>query len=72
MLKAVVAALKEHPVLNTALDEDSDEIVYKNYYDIGVATATDAGLMVPVVEAVDAEYSVFEMKSVEDLCACLD
>jgi len=53
VMKAVVAALKEHPVLNTSLDEANDEIVYKHYYDIGVATATDAGLMVPVVESVD-------------------
>jgi pyruvate dehydrogenase E2 component (dihydrolipoamide acetyltransferase) len=53
VMKAVVAALREHPVLNTSLDEDSEEIVYKDYYNVGVATATDAGLMVPVVEDVD-------------------
>ncbi|MFB6183900.1 MAG: dihydrolipoamide acetyltransferase family protein [Haloarculaceae archaeon] len=53
VLKAVVAALREHPVLNTSLDEDEEEIVYKNYYNLGVATATDAGLMVPVVDDVD-------------------
>ncbi len=53
VMKAVVAALQEHPVLNTTFDEDEEEIVYRSDYHIGVATATDAGLMVPVVERVD-------------------
>jgi pyruvate dehydrogenase E2 component (dihydrolipoamide acetyltransferase) len=53
VMKAVVAALREHPVLNTSLDEDSGEIVYKHYYNLGVAVATDAGLLVPVVRRVD-------------------
>jgi pyruvate dehydrogenase E2 component (dihydrolipoamide acetyltransferase) len=54
-MKAVVAGLKEFPVLNTTLDEESEEVVYKHFYDIGVAVATDAGLMVPVVENVDSK-----------------
>jgi len=53
VLKAVTAALQEHPVMNTELDEEAEEIRYKEYYNVGVATATDAGLMVPVVEDVD-------------------
>jgi pyruvate dehydrogenase E2 component (dihydrolipoamide acetyltransferase) len=53
VMKAVTAALKEYPDLNTSLDEENGEIVYKNYYNVGVATATDAGLMVPVVDDVD-------------------
>ncbi|QLH76598.1 2-oxo acid dehydrogenase subunit E2 [Halosimplex rubrum] len=53
VMKAVVAALDEHPVLNTQLDEDSEEIVFKSDRNVGVATATDAGLMVPVVDDVD-------------------
>jgi pyruvate dehydrogenase E2 component (dihydrolipoamide acetyltransferase) len=53
VMKAVVAGLREYPVLNTTLDEDAEEIVYKGYYNLGVAVATDAGLMVPVVEDVD-------------------
>ena len=53
VVKAIVAALKEHPVLNSQLDEDNEEIVLKSDYNIGVATATDAGLMVPVVEGTD-------------------
>jgi pyruvate dehydrogenase E2 component (dihydrolipoamide acetyltransferase) len=53
VMKAIVAALKEYPILNSSLDEDEEVIRIKHDYNIGVAVATDAGLMVPVVEAVD-------------------
>ncbi|MEM9069449.1 MAG: dihydrolipoamide acetyltransferase family protein [Myxococcota bacterium] len=53
IVKAVVAALKKHPVLNSALDESSNELVYRKYYNIGIAAATDAGLMVPVIQDAD-------------------
>jgi len=53
VMKACVAALKEFPIVNASLDEDNEEIVKHHYYNVGVATATDAGLMVPVVEAAD-------------------
>jgi pyruvate dehydrogenase E2 component (dihydrolipoamide acetyltransferase) len=53
VMKAAVAALKEYPLVNASLDEENEEIVKHHYYNIGVATATDVGLMVPVVENVD-------------------
>lgn len=49
--KAVVEGLKFQRVLNSELQ--GDELVYKNYYDIGVAVSTDDGLVVPVVRDVD-------------------
>lgn len=49
--KAVVNALKEIPAVNAEIA--GDEIVYKNYYDIGVAVGTPQGLVVPVVRDVD-------------------
>ncbi|UQA60056.1 dihydrolipoamide acetyltransferase family protein [Polyangium aurulentum] len=52
-VKAVVAALKRHPSLNSAFDESSQEIVQRRYYNIGIASATEAGLMVPVVRHAD-------------------
>src|SRR5262249_54734464 len=52
-VKAVVAALKKHPILNSALDEATNEIVYRKYYNIGIAASTDAGLIVPVVKEAD-------------------
>ena len=51
-VKACVAALKEIPAVNAEID--GDDIVYKNYYDIGVAVSTDRGLVVPVVRDADA------------------
>ncbi|MFP4590152.1 MAG: dihydrolipoamide acetyltransferase family protein [Halobacteriales archaeon] len=53
VLKAVVAGLKEYPILNSELDEEEGVIRLKNYYNVGIAVATDAGLMVPVVKNVD-------------------
>jgi pyruvate dehydrogenase E2 component (dihydrolipoamide acetyltransferase) len=51
--KAVVAALKKHPILNSALDESTNELVYRKYYNLGIATATESGLIVPVVKNAD-------------------
>ncbi len=53
VMKAIVEGLKEFPALNATLDEDAEEIILKHYYNIGIAVATDAGLMVPVVDGVD-------------------
>jgi pyruvate dehydrogenase E2 component (dihydrolipoamide acetyltransferase) len=55
VMKACIAALREFPLVNAMLDEEAEEIVQKNYYNIGVATATDAGLMVPVIQDADAK-----------------
>ncbi|MFW2389306.1 MAG: dihydrolipoamide acetyltransferase family protein [Polyangiales bacterium] len=60
IVKAVTEALRRHPILNAAVDERSSEIVYKKYYNIGVAAATDAGLMVPVVQNAD-RLKLFEL-----------
>ncbi len=49
--KACIVALKEVPAVNAEID--GDEIVYKNYYDIGVAVGTQQGLVVPVIRDVD-------------------
>ena len=50
-VKAAVNALKEIPAVNAQID--GDELIYKNYYDIGVAVGTDQGLVVPVVRNAD-------------------
>jgi pyruvate dehydrogenase E2 component (dihydrolipoamide acetyltransferase) len=49
-VKALVAALKRHPALNAAYDERAGEIVERYYYNVGIASATAEGLMVPVVK----------------------
>jgi pyruvate dehydrogenase E2 component (dihydrolipoamide acetyltransferase) len=52
-LKAVVHALKIYPQMNATLDLTNGEVVYKDYYNIGVAVDTPGGLIVPVVHHVD-------------------
>ena len=50
IIKAVVLALRRHPALNSTFDEATDEIVTRRYYNIGIATAIEGGLVVPVVK----------------------
>jgi pyruvate dehydrogenase E2 component (dihydrolipoamide acetyltransferase) len=60
ILKAVASALKEFPEFNTSLDEQSQEIIFKHYYNIGMAVATDRGLIVPVIKDVDKK-NIFDL-----------
>lgn len=53
IIKAVIAGLRKYPSLNAQLDEAKQELVYKNDYHMGVAVATDQGLVVPVVKFAD-------------------
>lgn len=68
IVKAVVAALKRHPRLNSNVDESAMELVLRKTYDIGIATSTDAGLMVPVVRGCD-RLSILEIASEIDRVA---
>jgi pyruvate dehydrogenase E2 component (dihydrolipoamide acetyltransferase) len=67
VMKAVTAALKEFPFLNATLDEEAEEIILKKYYNIGMAVATDAGLMVPVVDDVDRKGLLQVASEVDEL-----
>lgn len=58
VVKALVSALREYPALNTSVDDETDEIIQKHYYNIGIAADTDKGLLVPVVKRADSK-SVF-------------
>ncbi|MCS7217783.1 MAG: 2-oxo acid dehydrogenase subunit E2 [Thermus sp.] len=58
--KAVVRALKKFPMLNASLDEERQEIVYKRYYHLGLAVATERGLIVPVLRDADRK-SILEL-----------
>lgn len=53
--KAVVAMMKKYPVFNASLDDTTNEIVYKHYYNVGIATDTDHGLYVPVIQDADTK-----------------
>jgi pyruvate dehydrogenase E2 component (dihydrolipoamide acetyltransferase) len=50
IIKAVIGGLTEHPYLNATLDDENEEIILKKYFNIGLATDTPEGLMVPVVK----------------------
>jgi 2-oxoglutarate dehydrogenase E2 component (dihydrolipoamide succinyltransferase) len=50
-VKACIVALKEIPSVNAEIE--GDDLIYKNYYDIGVAVGTERGLVVPVVRSAD-------------------
>jgi 2-oxoglutarate dehydrogenase complex dihydrolipoamide succinyltransferase (E2) component len=60
IIKALVPALKEFPYINASLDEQSGTIVLKKYYNIGIATDTEQGLVVPVVKDADRK-DIFEL-----------
>ncbi|HDU7909667.1 dihydrolipoyllysine-residue acetyltransferase [Enterococcus faecium] len=53
VVKALTATVKKYPVLNASIDDANQEIVYKHYYNIGIATDTDHGLYVPNVKDAD-------------------
>ncbi|HZK00458.1 MAG TPA: dihydrolipoamide acetyltransferase family protein [Tissierellaceae bacterium] len=67
IIKAAIVGLKKFPEFNASLDEVNEEFVLKYYYNIGIATDTDRGLMVPVVKDAD-KLSIVELaKAVEDV-----
>lgn len=60
IIKALSIALKNHKTLNAQLDMENERIVYKNYYNIGIAVDTPDGLLVPVIRDTD-KLSIFEI-----------
>jgi pyruvate dehydrogenase E2 component (dihydrolipoamide acetyltransferase) len=67
LVKAAATGLKQYPQLNCSLDEETGEIVYKDYYHIGFATDTEAGLMVPVIRDVDRKSVLQIAKELQEL-----
>lgn len=67
IVKAVVAVVRKYPVLNASIDETTNEIVYKNFYNVGIAVDTEAGLYVPNIKNADSK-SVFAIaKEISEL-----
>jgi pyruvate dehydrogenase E2 component (dihydrolipoamide acetyltransferase) len=60
VMKATALALAQHPVLNASLDEEDEEIIYKQYVHLGVAVDTPRGLVVPVLRNAD-QLSIVEI-----------
>lgn len=53
LLKVIASALKVFPQFNASIDTEKKEIIYKKYFNIGLAVDTDRGLLVPVIKDVD-------------------
>ena len=62
VVKALVSALREFPALNCSFDDETEEIITKHYYNIGIAADTERGLLVPVVKNADRK-SVFAISN---------
>jgi pyruvate dehydrogenase E2 component (dihydrolipoamide acetyltransferase) len=62
LIKLLIPLLKEFPIFNASLDEESREIVYRRAYHIGVATASPEGLLVPVLRDAD-HFTLLEIAS---------
>jgi pyruvate dehydrogenase E2 component (dihydrolipoamide acetyltransferase) len=67
VLKIVADALKQHLILNSSLDEVAQEIVLKEYFHLGVAVDTDAGLIVPVIRDVDKKSLLELSRDLEEI-----
>ncbi len=67
VIRAVVAALKQYPYLNSSVDQDNEEIILKKYYNIGVAVDTEDGLIVPVVKGADQKSLLKIAQEIQNL-----
>jgi pyruvate dehydrogenase E2 component (dihydrolipoamide acetyltransferase) len=67
VIKAVTAGLRATPAFNTTLDPFKEEIIYKDYYNIGIAVGTGKGLLVPVIHNTDRKSIMEISATIEDL-----
>lgn len=67
VIKAVVAALKKYPMVNTELDEVNREIIFKKYYNISMAVDTEYGLAVPIIKDADQKSLMEIHNKLEEL-----
>jgi 2-oxoglutarate dehydrogenase complex dihydrolipoamide succinyltransferase (E2) component len=67
IIKATIAALREFPYVNSSLDEQSGNIILKKFYNFGIATDTDQGLLVPVVRDADKKDIFALAREIEGL-----
>ncbi len=67
IFKALATALQQFPSVNSSLDETAQEIVFKRYYNIGMAVATDGGLIVPVLRDVNRKSILEIARAVTDV-----
>ena len=67
IIKAVIKTIKEYPIFNSSLDHESENLVIKNYFNIGIAVDTPTGLIVPVIKNADKKAILNLSKDLMDL-----
>lgn len=67
VIKALIAAIREFPMLNASIDDAAQEIVYKKYFNIGFAADTPNGLVVPVIKNADQKSIAQLSKEIGEL-----
>ncbi len=67
VIRALVETLKKHPIFNSSIDEAAGEIIYKDYFNIGIAVDTEAGLIVPVLKDADKKSLALIAKELAEL-----
>lgn len=67
VVKALVATLREFPEFNRSLDDATQEIIQKHYYNIGIAADTEKGLLVPVIKHADRKSIFTVSKEINEL-----
>lgn len=53
LIKAVATALSHNPIINAVIDQENEQVIYKDYINVGIAVDTDRGLVVPVIHNTD-------------------
>ena len=69
LIKAVATALRHHPAINAVIDMENDQVIYKDYINIGIAVDTERGLVVPNIRHVDALTIPDIARALADLAA---
>jgi pyruvate dehydrogenase E2 component (dihydrolipoamide acetyltransferase) len=69
IVKAVVESLKDHPTLNAWMDDEKGDLVVCHYFNIGFATATPDGLIVPVIKDADKKSIAAIAREIDDMAA---
>lgn len=69
VVKALTSALRKYPTLNASIDDANEEIVYKKYFNIGIAADTEHGLFVPVVKDADRKSIYALADEINELAA---
>jgi pyruvate dehydrogenase E2 component (dihydrolipoamide acetyltransferase) len=67
IMKMMVQALRKYPILNSSLDEEKAELVYKHYFNIGLSVQTEDGLTAPVIKNVEQKSVMQLAREIQDV-----